>query len=245
MTYYNYILTDLNWDKLLRINLYFKYGDVEDRSPVPFWRCINYQTEVSNSLYVFALSKWYKVNKTFADELIDYVKQIEESNLLFIDCRKGMDEGKYNIALANSQKDYRLLDRKLVRADMTRSEIEVCDVISESMEFIHIKFRNSSATLSHLFAQGKISAYALRKDKTYRKNLRKKFREIKLNSNLIPVEVRDFNSNNYTITFALIEQNRRSFVESLPFFSLLNFRLTAEDLILLGYNVKVKKIRLK
>jgi uncharacterized protein (TIGR04141 family) len=110
------------------------------------------------------------------------------------------------------------------------------------MEFIHVKFRNSSATLSHLFAQGKISAYALRKDKAFRKNVRKKLHDIGMNKDLIPIESKDFNANDYTITFALIEANKRSFVESLPFFSLLNFRLTADDLLLLGYKVKVKKI---
>jgi uncharacterized protein (TIGR04141 family) len=239
------ILTDLNWDKLLRIVLYFKYGDEDEKFSIPFWRCINYQTELDHNFYVFALSKWYKVNKNYADELRDYVNQIEESKLAYIDCKKGDDEGKYCIKLANSQTNYRLLDRKLVRADLTRSDIEVCDVISDTMEFVHIKFRNSSATLSHLFAQGKISAYALRKDKIFRKNLRKKFQEINLDYNLIPLDTKDIRTNNYTITFALIEEKRRTFVDSLPFFSLLNFRLTAEELILLGYNVKVKKIALK
>jgi uncharacterized protein (TIGR04141 family) len=237
-------LTELTWEKLLRLSLYFKFGGDEEITIFPFWRCLNYQTELGNNIYVFALSKWYKVNKTYAEGLIEYVKEIEESSLQFIDCSKGMDEGKYNIALANSQTYYRLLDKNLIHTDLTRSQIEVCDVLSESLEFIHVKFRNSSATLSHLFAQGKIAAYALRKDKNFRKNLRKKFTEINLEKDLIPIEGREVQSNNYTITFALIEENRRSFVESLPFFSLLNFRLTAEELILLGYNVKVKKIGL-
>jgi uncharacterized protein (TIGR04141 family) len=239
------ILTDLTWDKLLSLNLYFKYGDEEERNSIPLWRCLNYQTEYNNNIYVFALSKWYKINKTYADEILDYVKQIEESDLDFIDCEKGKSEGDYNIALANSQDYFRLLDKKLIKTDLTRSEIEVCDVLSDSMEFIHVKFKNSSATLSHLFAQGKISAYALRKDKNFRKNLRKKFQEINIDKELIPIETREFIPSNYTITFALIEENRRSFIESLPFFSLLNYRLTAEDLTLLGYKVKFKKIGIK
>jgi uncharacterized protein (TIGR04141 family) len=239
------ILTDLNWDKMLNVYLYFKYGDEEERSSFPLWRCLNYQTEIKKNIYVFALSKWYKVNKTFADEILDYVKQIEESKLDIIDCERGKNEGDYNIALANSQKYFHLFDKKLVKTDLTRSEIEVCDVLSDSMEFIHVKFKNSSATLSHLFAQGKISAHSLRRDKTFRKNLRKKFQEINLDKELIPIETRDFDPNNYTITFAIIEENKRNFVESLPFFSLLNFRLTAEDLILLGYNVKIKKIGIR
>ncbi|MFC2104779.1 DUF6119 family protein, partial [Bacteroidota bacterium] len=188
--------------------------------------------------------KWYKVNKSYADELIEYVNQIEESDLKFINCDKGIGEGKYNERLANLLPNYYLLDKDLIRSDLSRSGIEVCDVLTDTMEFIHVKFRRSSATLSHLFAQGRISAYALRRDKTYRKNLRTKLNQIGLNRELVPIESRHVEAHNYTITFALIEKKKRSFVESLPFFSLLNFRLTAEDLLLLGYNVKVKKIEI-
>ena len=110
------------------------------------------------------------------------------------------------------------------------------------MEFIHVKFRKSSATLSHLFAQGRVSANLLRRDETFRKNLREKFDEIGLSKNLVPIDSNKVNASNYTITFAIIDKKKRTFVESLPFFSLLTFRLAAEDLQLLGYNVKVKKI---
>lgn len=238
------VLKDLTWEKISSLYIYFKYGNQDERTYIPFWRCLNYQTELNNCIYVFALSKWYKVNKSYVREITDYVNKIKESDLSFIDCTKGMNEGAYNIALANSQPYFRLLDKKLIKTDLTRSEIEACDVLSESMEFIHIKFRHSSATLSHLFAQGKISAFALRKDKTYRANLRKRFKEVGLKSDSVPIEGNKLKTSRFTITFGLIEKDSRSFVESLPFFSLLNFRLTAEELLLLGYDVRVKKINI-
>lgn len=238
-------LDGLDWNKLLRLKIYIKYGDEDERYSFNLWRFLNYQTTLDDNIYVFALAKWYKVNKTYSDELIEYVNQIEESDLLFIDCDKGINEAEYNEQLANSQEYFKLLDKDLVRSDLSRSGIEVCDVLSDSMEFIHVKFRRSSATLSHLFAQGKISAFALRRDKTFRKNLRAKLNQLGLDRDLVPIESRLVQARNYTITFALIEKKSRSFVESLPFFSLLNFRITAEDLILLGYNLKVKKIEIK
>lgn len=238
-------LKGLNWDKLKRLKLFIKCGDDGYGYKFRLWRCLNYQTELNGELYVFALSNWYKVNKLYSEDLKDYVRQIEESDLDFIDCEEGISETLYNKQLADSQPYYKLLDADLVKSDLTRSGIEVCDVISKDMEFIHVKYRRSSATMSHLFAQGKISGFALRRDKTYRKNLRTKFKQIGLDSDLIPLETRHVDPDKYTITFALIENKKRSFLDSLPFFSLLNFRLTAEDLLMAGYNVKVKKIEIK
>jgi uncharacterized protein (TIGR04141 family) len=65
---------------------------------------------------------------------------------------------------------------------------------------------------------------------------------LKTKRDLIPLENKDINSFEYTITYAIIENKTRSFVDSLPFFSLVNFRLTLEDLLSRGYKVKVKKI---
>jgi uncharacterized protein (TIGR04141 family) len=235
----------LNWDKLSRFKIYLKEGTDKEKIETNILKFINYQTELNDDIYILALSKWYKVKKTYVDELKKYVNQIEESNLLFIDCAAGYNEGEYNKQLAESQEYYNLLDKDLVHSDLVYSGIEACDVISDSMEFIHVKFRKSSSTLSHLFAQGKISAYALKKDKTYRKNLRTKLDKFGWDRDLVPLENRKVDTHNYTITFALIENKKRTFVEALPFFSLLNFRLTAEELLTLGYNVKVKKIEIK
>ncbi|MDT4859515.1 TIGR04141: sporadically distributed protein [compost metagenome] len=92
-----------------------------------------------------------------------------------------------------------------------------------------------------MFSQGKVSAVLLRKDKGFRKKVRTK---LKANKKIVPLEDRDFNTNSYIITFAIIESKDRTFVNSLPFFSLVNFRLVAEELILMGYKVNVKKIRI-
>lgn len=235
-------LKDLDWGSLTRIKIFIKNGGEDDRTSIPLWRCLNYQTEIGDNLFVFAFGKWYRINKSYAQQIKEYVTQIEESSLHFVDCDKGMNEGSYNIKLAQSNPNFKLLDKDLVASDIVRSGIEVCDVITNEGEFIHVKFRKSSATLSHLFAQGKISASALLRDRIYRKHLRSKLGTIGMNRDMVPLEKRDVVTSSYTITFAIIEDKPRSFINSLPFFSLLNFRLTAEELQNWGFNVKVKKI---
>jgi uncharacterized protein (TIGR04141 family) len=79
-------------------------------------------------------------------------------------------------------------------------------------------------------------------NRTFRENLRKKFRIENLPLNLVPLEGKKLDPSKYTITFAIIDEKQRSFVESLPFYSLLNFRLTVDDLTAIGYEVRVKKI---
>lgn len=233
-----------DWDKLAYQNFYIKFSTYEETFSYKLWRFLNYETELNGFRYIFTSSNWYKISKDYYNDIYQYCSSIEESESAFIDCvqnkDKKYDEGFYNIQLANSKADYLLFDRNLVKSDINRSQIEVCDVYNVSNnEFIHIKFRESSSTLSHLFSQGKVSANSLQKDKTYRKNIRT---ILKNNRNIIPIENKDIHPNKYTVTYAIIEDKHRKFVDSLPFFSLVNFRLTLEDLLSRGFNVRVKKI---
>jgi uncharacterized protein (TIGR04141 family) len=65
-----------------------------------------------------------------------------------------------------------------------------------------------------------------------------------MSTDLVPLEERDLRPGNYTITFAMLSSNDVGFVDDLPFFSLINFRLVAEELSTMGYTVKVKNVRI-
>jgi uncharacterized protein (TIGR04141 family) len=246
--FYKYKLEDNfeyeDWEKLTHQNFFIKFSNNQDPLSNKLWRFLNYETELGGFRYIFTSSNWYKISKSYFDEIYDYCSLITESESNLIDCYKNdkekYDEGSYNEQLANSNPNFILFDKKLIQSDINRSRIEFCDIFNKKdNELIHVKFRESSSTLSHLFSQGKVSANSLQKDKTFRKNIRTFLRT---NRNLIPLENKDLNPNDYTVTYAIIEKNNRKFVDSLPFFSLVNFRLTLEDLLSRGFNVKVKKI---
>lgn len=233
-----------DWKSFTEQYIFIKFSAYDAPLQNKLWRFLNFETELNGFRYIFTSSHWYKVSKDYFDEIYDYCTQIEESESDFIDCIENpsgkYDEGFYNKQLSDSNSNYILFDRNLVKSDVTRSSIEVCDIFNkDKKEFIHIKFRETSSTLSHLFSQGKVSSNSLQKDKTFRKNIRT---ILKMDRDLIPIENREFNPNNYTITYAIIESESRKFVNSLPFFSLVNFRLTLEDLLSRGFNVRVKKI---
>lgn len=237
------IFDNLDWDKLLRQRIYIKDSATSDSLNYSLWRFLNYQIEFKGSHYIFTQSNWYKVDKDYYNEIYKYCNDIIESESSFVDCEEAMNEGEYNIKLTKSNSDYVLLDKKLVQSDMIRSQIEACDVFnSKNKEFIHVKFRESSSTLSHLFAQGRVASNSLRRDKTFRQNLKKRLGKHKT---LIPSENKDMNPSDYTITYAIIESKDRKFIDALPFFSLVNFRLTAEEIMMMGFKLRVKKIQIK
>lgn len=239
-------INEIDWDNIYSQKIYLKFSDYDYRIGHSLLKYLNFEVSLDKEVYVFSLGRWYQINSDYVQDIKKYVGDIEESDIDFIDYIKKdkLTEGDYNLVLAGTSIDLALFDKELIKSDyMNRSSIELCDVLCLSKkELVHIKFRYSSATLSHLFAQGKISSYALIKDRSFRKNCRTKLSSMRLDINLIPIDA--FKSNDYTITFALIDKKNRSFVEALPFFSLINFRLTLENLKLFGFKVKVKNIRI-
>lgn len=238
-------LGELTWDRLKSQRLFVKYGDNDKLIPTSFLRSLNYQKEVKGVFFVFAFGEWYSINKKFSDETLEYVKSVKESAVKFIKCDADWDEEKYNKELHRSNPQYHLFDRKLVKSDAFRSSVEVCDIFADEREFVHIKFKSSSATLSHLFSQGRISCTLLARDISFRKNLRRTLVSLGIQKSVIPEKEEEIDTSNYTVTFAIIGGGTGGFVENLPFFSLLNFRLTVTELRSLGFKVKVKKISYK
>lgn len=235
-------IDDLDWERLTRKKIFIKSSTDDELNPYSLWRFLNFETTINNHQYIFTLSNWYRIDRNYYKAIYRYCSQIKESDSSFPDCKKGENEGQYNERLANSNKQFVCLDKKLIRSDISRSEIEACDVFTKSKELIHVKFRESSSTLSHLFAQGKVSASSLRRDRAFRYNLRAKLESLGASKSLIALEDKNLKPGDYTITFAIIESKKRSFVDALPFFSLINFRNHADEIITMGFNLRVKKI---
>lgn len=72
------------------------------------------------------------------------------------------EEKAYNDRVADGDPRFVRLDRRLVQSQPGRSSgIEICDLLGPGDALIHVKKASSSAPLSHLFAQGLVSAQAL------------------------------------------------------------------------------------
>ena len=96
------------------------------------------------------------MQKSFVKTVADRVKELAAAATLKLpDAGPGESEGTYNKSVQKAT-NLILLDKKCSRT--MGSEIEVCDLFSPQKQFIHVKRKTRSATLSHLFSQGVISA---------------------------------------------------------------------------------------
>jgi len=143
--------------------------------------------------------------------------------------------------------DLTLLDRELVAPDGAKSRIEFCDLLSADGSIVHVKRKSRSSTLSHLFAQGHVSAEAL-VDGALRDQVRAAIQQSAGTSDssawlsLVPPSGSALDRDKVTITYAVIANSSATGIEWLPFFSRLTLMQTVRDLNRLGFT-KVALVR--
>lgn len=230
----------VTFDRLKSQKLFVKYQS----SPVFYkkWsilNCLVYETELDGKNYVLSAGSWYGVDKELSKVVKEYVSRIDDADITLPLCRHKEVEGDYNLKAAK-EAGMILLDCKNIKCEGASSPIEPCDLLSAERQFIHVKKKHNSASLSHLISQGRISAEAFMGDIKFRRELRKKVKEQGGDESLISLD--EVRREDYEIVFAIIDSSDKPLHESLPFFTLLNLKRTAEALINYGFKVSKYKI---
>jgi uncharacterized protein (TIGR04141 family) len=89
------------------------------------------------------------------------------------------EEKNYNASVPGLRPGYICLDRGGVRNPLgASSTVEICDLLGPGDELIHVKRASGSAPLSHLFAQGLVSAQSLLGSSDVRERFTAKVAEI-------------------------------------------------------------------
>lgn len=200
------------------------------------WKYLVAHIEHENHIYVLSLGQWFQTDKSYLDELRKKVAAIEDVTDDF-NCPtwpKKVKEEDYNVILANKN-NWLLLDRKMFRFGNSTNKIECADLLTSDFDFVHVKCMTSSATMSHLFAQGAVSARLYRIDQNYREKIVAAFRG-KYN--------RDGGENS-RVVYAIGTSKKGSIAESLFFFSLVNLVQHNEILKGMGIAVSICKIERK
>ncbi|MFM9947961.1 MAG: TIGR04141 family sporadically distributed protein [Saprospiraceae bacterium] len=240
---------DFSVDYLKGRKVYVRDDNGEEADKWSAFDCLSYETELSNQRYILFKGEWYKVSSDYFNELVLFFNNRKREThagtpsplMVFPDFPrvKGHREGAYCIDVANANPNLISLDQKNVKVSTTLSSVEPCDLLSFDGKFIHLKKKYGSSALSHLFAQGKVSAELLKTEDRFRKGLRKKIRnEGKINQDIVPLGKID--PSNYKIIFGIIDNTPG--VLKLPFFSMVNFQATGKYLEALGYEVFITKI---
>ncbi|SDR45855.1 sporadically distributed protein, TIGR04141 family [Burkholderia orbicola] len=206
--------------------------------PIKHWsayRCLYAEISDKGKIYILRNGVWHVVRDDFVDRVNRELKDVEIDTITMPTYAHD-DEGQYNISCAQPNSGYELLDRQNIFVGGPYDKIEFCDLIRDGHDLIHVKVYRSSATLSHLFAQGSVSAETFIKHRDFR---------IKLNSTLpTSIKLRDAseipNANNYRIIYAIA--TTKNLPGDLPFFSKVSLKNAILNLRALGFRVALSKI---
>lgn len=239
----------VNVDSLKRDKL-FVFDVEENEFEHKIYKSIYFEHKEGTKTYILFSGIWYEIDNVFIDRIDQILATIGTSSLPFPTVytweetkdgetkEKIESEGDYNKRTSDSH-GYHLLDKRLVKSNRTTTSIELCDLLTNDKEFIHVKHRKGgSAGLSHLFAQGHIAAEVMLGDRDFRKQARKELRKVKANlQNSISLD--GFRSEDIEIVYLILGEDSSSLKKNLPFFSKVNLSKAYENLTQRGFKVSV------
>ena len=236
--YLNLQKSEINLDRLKRSKIWALDNNEVSFPLTSVYSSIVAQINYKNNLYVFCDTKWYKIEKSFLEKVKRYVSNNPKANIDFPEC-VNKPEGEYNESIG-AKDGFALMDKQFVGVEGGVKQIEGCDLFTKNKQFIHVKKRSKSSQLSHLFAQGRVSAEAFVGDLEYRKQVYDKVVE-RLGKDVFNYEDKP-EANEYEVVYAIISDKIGPVEECLPFFSLVNLKLAAEALERMHIKCSVKLI---
>lgn len=153
------------------------YAYKDDGSPVQRWpviACVHGMLEKDSEHYLVHGGHWFRVNKDFVARINKRVNSIEKSSIELPLPKVKEKEGDYNLRVANASSGTILwMDKKLVSHGGGKSRFEVCDLFTDNGHLICVKpWGQASGSLSHLFAQARVSVQLMNNDPEYREKAR-------------------------------------------------------------------------
>lgn len=208
----------------------------KDVHSFPVRECAVFQTTYKGKVYILTLGRWYAVSANYAaqvDEQLQHLNVIGQRGFL-PDLVGRTTEGEYNEDAANGR-NLILMDKNLVRPAGATSGIEVCDLFSADREFVHVKKHTRSATLSHLLAQGTVSARLFIDDRGYRES----FRAALPRTARSLVDPDRVEAGRFSAVYAISAPRTYSMPDDLPFFTKVNLLFHCRELQRMGIEPKL------
>ena len=213
------------------------------------YQCLVSEQRVNDVLHVLIEGRWFAVSESLVDEVDEFLTTIPDSEVPFVPAEPGETEGAYNERLTHSAPgQYFKFDGRIARAAGASSAIEFCDVLTSSGEFVHVKRKARSSTLSHLFAQGTVSATTFFADATFRERLREHIEQHAKSEHqeqwldLVPGAGELVDKSRYRVTYAVVTNTGKAGRDWLPFFSKLNLMQQGRQLLNTGYKIALARV---
>lgn len=200
------------------------------------------EVELGEGIYAPCAGAWYRIDRdhlTDLQERIDRIPDLTDELSLRSWSAGQEDEGGYNLDALAGGIEHVVLDKSLFYSRGGRNlKVEICDLLTRRKEMICVKkMPRSSPTLSHLFAQGSVSA------RLFRDNAR--YRDVVLQSLGQLVEApRVGDLGEWKIVFAIATDKPGRLAKSLFFFSKVNLDLAERAIRGAGLGIALAKIDL-
>jgi uncharacterized protein (TIGR04141 family) len=208
--------------------------------------CLVWETDFEDNKYVLFDGRWFEVEPNYASRVTEYVDALVSEEIEFPGANGDQDEEAYNAAVEHAFPDtYALLDRVEFLPTGAATRIEFCDLLSSSRQFIHVKPRTGSATLSHLFSQGSVSSRLFLQDQGLRDSVRATLAVMQKAGHVALIPADRPTAAEYEVVYAIIARaNQNGEFRPLPFFSAVNIMHHAGLIRNLGFRVSLQYIRL-
>lgn len=205
----------------------------------PVWRCLVGEIEVDGETYILDEGELFRVNRDYLDDLDEFLRAIPPASCVLPATTVTESEDQYNKSVANAP-DFLLLDKQnVVAVPGKTTPIEVCDLLSSDRHLVHVKRHLSSSTLSHLFAQGVVSAELLQTSPAFREAVAKKVSStVKGASIFTPLFTTGVQPSEWKVVYAVAADWRGQGCTRLPFFSKVNLREAYNNLTGRGFTVE-------
>lgn len=203
----------------------------------PVYRCIHAEIAVDGETYLLNGGDWYKIDNNFVGVVDKTIAGIKATSFTPLDFQQGENEAQYNKRLSASIAGACCPDRDPIMHGGGRSRVEFCDVYAPSRQMIHVKRYGGSSVLSHLFAQGVVSATTFVSDELFREKVNKLL-PVALQ---LPTPVNRPNAADFEIAFFVASTSASEL--SLPFFSRVTLRNAYKQLTGYGFRVTLTKVR--
>lgn len=188
--------------------------------------------------YVLSLGDWFEANRDYVLAISTEVAALDDLTdvLSLPDWQPSEDEGEYNHRVA-AERGWALMDKKNFAIGGPNQKIEICDLLTPALQMLCVKKRTKSATLSHLFSQGSVSADLYRGEDIYRQRVRD------ILGTELGVDISSIVSEP-TIVYAIATDRPGSVTDSLFFFSKVNLVAHARAIRRRGLKIGLLKIQL-
>lgn len=193
--------------------------------------------EITNAseTFVLSLGNWFQVDNEYVRIIKETVKSIPDitDTLKLPAIKVGEKEGEYNERVGKI-KNWLLFDKELLYFSSTE-KYEICDLLTKKMQYLCVKKMYSSATLSHLFAQGSVSARLLRGDPRVEKKVEKAYSKMWSKQDFLAQDAPEF-------VYVIPTTKEGALSECLFFFSLINLVDHVRSIKEVGYKVSLCKV---